>query len=74
MPGKKDAKEVNEMDVQGLGTLRTGDKVKHPVFGKGVVEEGYVWESGERIIRVMFQKYGSKPLVPEYAKLERRRW
>jgi hypothetical protein len=74
MPGKKDVMQVSEMEIAGLGTLRTGDKVKHPVFGKGVVEEGYVWASGERTIRVLFKKHGSKPLVPEYAKLERRRW
>ena len=74
MPGKKDAMRVSEMDVDGLGTLRTGDKVKHSAFGKGVVEEGYVWASGERTIRVHFDKHGSKALVPEYAKLRRRLW
>ena len=74
MPSKRDAMRVEEMDVEGLGTLRTGDKVKHPRFGKGVVEEGYVFSSGERTIRVLFDDHGSKALVPEYAKLKRRLW
>lgn len=74
VPGKNDVTEVNEMEIEGLGILRTGDKVKHPVFGKGIVEEGYVWESGERTIRVLFKKNGSKALVPEYANLKRRLW
>jgi len=74
MPSKRDAMRVEEMDVEGLGTLRTGDKVKHPMFGKGVVEEGYVFSSGERTIRVLFDDHGSKALVPEYAKLKRRLW
>lgn len=74
MPGKHDATEVTEMETEGLGVLKSGDKVKHPVFGKGVVEAGYVWDSGERTIRVLFKTHGSKALVPEYANLSRRRW
>lgn len=74
MPDKNDASEVSEMEVEGLGVLRTGDKVKHPIFGKGVIEEGYIWESGERTIRDLFDKHGSKALVPEMAKLKRRIW
>ena len=74
MPGKTDVTQVHEMEVDGLGLVRTGDKVKHPVFGKGVVEEGYIWASGERTLRVHFDKHGSKALVPEIAKLKRRRW
>lgn len=74
MPDKNDASEVSEMEVEGLGVLRTGDKVKHPIFGKGVIEEGYIWESGERTIRDLFDKQVSKALVPEMAKLKRRIW
>jgi hypothetical protein len=74
MFGKKDVMCVSEMIVEGLGTLRRGDKVKHPQFGNGVVEECYVWASGERTIRVQFKRHGSKALVPEFANLKRRRW
>ena len=74
MPSKNDATEVNEMEIEGIGILRTGDKVKHPQFGKGVVEEGYIWSTGERSIRVLFDKHGSKALVPEYANLKKRLW
>ena len=74
LAGKRDVTEVAEMEVEGLGVLRSGDKVTHPHFGKGVVEEGYVWASGERTIRVRFDKHGSKALVPEIANLKRRRW
>jgi hypothetical protein len=74
MPSKKEATEVNEMEIQGLGILRTGDKVKHPFFGKGVVEEGYIWETGERTIRVLFDNHGSKALAPEFANLKKRLW
>ena len=39
MPDKKDVMQVSEMDVEGLGTLRTGDEVKHPAFGKGLLRK-----------------------------------
>jgi len=71
VPGKKDVTEVDEMEIEGLGVLRAGDKVIHPIFGQGIVEEGYIWDSGERTIRVLFDKHGSKALVPEYANLKR---
>lgn len=74
MTKKKEPPPVYEMEIEGLGVVKTGDKLKHPVFGKGVAEEMYIWESGERVIRVLFNDYGSKALVPEYAKLKRRLW
>jgi len=74
MNKKKEPQSVNELEIEGLGIVRTGDKLKHPVFGRGVAEEMYIWESGECTIRVLFKKHGSKALVPEFANLKRRRW
>jgi hypothetical protein len=72
MTKKKDPPPVNEIEIEGLGIVRTGDKLSHPVFGNGVAEEMYIWDSGERTIRVLFDDHGSIALVPEYANLERR--
>ena len=65
---------MGEMEVDGLGVLTPGTKVKHPTFGRGVITGLAVWESGERTIGVDFPKHGEKWLVPEYANLKRRRF
>ena len=74
MGNKQKPQSVNELEIDGLGIVKTGDKLKHSLFGKGVAEEMYIWDSGERTIRVLFDKHGSKALVPEFAKLKRRKW
>jgi hypothetical protein len=70
MAKKMDAKEIESIDVEGLGLVQKGMKVEHPMFGLGVVESIFEFiKSGENTIRINFEKYGSKALVPEYAKL-----
>ncbi len=72
MVKKKDPPPVYEMEIEGLGLVKTGDELSHEVFGNGIAEEMYIWASGERTIRVLFESHGSKALVPEYANLKRR--
>lgn len=72
MSSKKKPDLVNEMEVDGLGVVTPGTKVKNPTFGRGVVSGLAVWETGERTIGVEFPGYGEKWLVPEYANLKKR--
>lgn len=74
MNSKKKSDLVEEMDVDGLGVIKPGTKVKHPTFGRGVVSGLAVWDTGERTIGVEFPSHGEKWLVPEYANLKRRRF
>ncbi len=71
---KKPPTIVSEMEVEGLGLVRPGLKVKHPKFGRGEVSSLAQWETGERTIGVKFRTHGEKWLVPEYAKLKKRIW
>ncbi len=72
MSKRTEPQTVNELEIDGPGIVKTGDRLKHPHFGKGVAEEMYIWESGERTIRALFRKHGPKALVPELANLKRR--
>ena len=74
MNHKKQSELVDEMDVDGLGVVTPGTKVKHPVFGRGVITGLAFWDSGDRTIGVEFPEHGEKWLVPEYANLKRRRF
>ncbi len=71
---KRPPKSVSEMEVEGLGLVQPGLKVKHPVFGRGKVFKLAIFDSGERTIGVQFRSHGEKWLVPEYAKLEKSLW
>jgi hypothetical protein len=71
---RKEPKIVDEMELEGLGLVRPGGKVKHPSLGRGVVEELYLFPDGTKTIRVRFWLRGSKVLAPEFARLRRRSW
>ena len=63
---------LKEIEIKNLGMVKPGKKVNHPLFGDGVIEEIYQTESGTKIVRVKFDKYGSKTLTPEYPNLTSR--
>ncbi len=70
MTHKLDAKEINSLEIDGVGEVKTGMILEHPMFGIGEVEAIFEFaKSGENSIRLKFEKYGSKALSPEYAKL-----
>lgn len=70
MSKKGDSTELDVLEVAGVGLVRPGMELEHPKFGVGVVEAIYEFvKSKEVIIRIDFKKYGSKALVPEFAKL-----
>jgi hypothetical protein len=71
VPRLKEAKELSETEIEGLGLVRVGQKVVHPVFGAGVIEGLYLWGDGRtKTVRVLFRKHGSKALAPEFAGLK----
>ncbi|WP_133001225.1 hypothetical protein [Luteimonas arsenica] len=74
MVAKKESWAVPELQIDGLGLVKPGKKVKHPVFGRGTVTEIAEWASGEHTIRIDFGKIGQKWLVPEMAKLRSAWW
>ena len=69
MGQKRPAKAIPNLEVLGIGNVVPGLRVEHPKFGTGKVEELYELEDGSNTIRVNFDTFGSKALVPEYAKL-----
>jgi hypothetical protein len=73
MAAKRESTLVSEMEIEGLGLVRPGMKVKQKVLGRGVVEELALWSDGTRTIRVKFRS-GSKWLAPEFAKLKTSWW
>ena len=66
---KKRSVPIDETEIEGLGIITKGKLVSHPIFGNGKVEGLAQWESGDITINVVFDKIGSKWLVPEFAKL-----
>ena len=72
----KQPHEVEETEIEGLGQARLGQRVRHPKFGRGVIEGLYIFEDGTKIIRVNFGGvHGSKALHPQYALLKpQERW
>lgn len=69
---KKQAKSIPETQLPKLGVVKSGTKVKHAIFGKGVIVDIALWDNGEVTIGVQFEEHGLKWLVPEYAGLEAR--
>jgi hypothetical protein len=71
VPRLKEATEVPETEIEGLGLVRVGRKVIHPVFGAGIIEGLYIWGDGRtKTVRVLFRKHGSKAFAPAYAGLK----
>jgi hypothetical protein len=71
MGQRKPAKIIHNLEVDGVGDVVLGLRVEHPKFGAGEIEELYELEDGSNTIRVNFDSFGSKALVPEYANLTR---
>ncbi|MGF1733723.1 hypothetical protein [Photobacterium kasasachensis] len=72
MSKKMDATELAYVIVTGVGEVKPGMMLEHPVFGLGKVEAIFKFtKSGEITIRINFEHHGSKALVLEYAKLSK---
>ena len=71
VPAPKQFMAMREMEIDGLGKVTPGVRVRHPVFGPGEITLLAQWASGEKTVRVEFADYGSKMLAPEFAKLTR---
>ncbi|TDF35464.1 hypothetical protein EYS14_18775 [Alteromonadaceae bacterium M269] len=69
MSAKKQSKLIEQTEIENLGTVKVGRQVSHPVFGNGIVLKIAEWEDGEITLNVIFDKAGSKWLVPELAGL-----
>jgi len=59
---------VDETEIEGLGLARVGQLVRHPKFGRGVIEGLFVYENGTKIVSVDFGGI-VKGLHPQYASL-----
>ena len=69
----RDAVEIGALEVPGLGTVKAGLKVVHPVFGRGTVAailEYPPYCKARHSICVEFERVGGKSLIPEYARLQ----
>jgi hypothetical protein len=69
----RNAVEISSLDVPGLGTVKAGLKVIHPVFGRGTVVAIFEFPAASKLrhsIGVEFEGIGYKPLAPEYAGLQ----
>ena len=71
MGQRKPAKILPSLVVDGIGNIAPGLRVEHPKFGAGEIEELYELEDGSNTIRVNFDSFGSKALVPELANFTR---
>jgi len=71
VPAPKQFMAMREMEVDGLGKVVPGVRVRHPVFGFGEITLLAQWASGEKTVRVEFVEHGTKMLAPQYAKLTR---
>lgn len=70
MTKKLDAKELDALEVKGVGKVAPGMLVEHPFFGVGKVDAIFEFaESGQNSIRIDFSEHGSKALAPEFANL-----
>jgi len=67
---KQDDKELDFLYVEGVGEVKKGMILEHPLFGVGKVEGVFEFASEEQnYIRLSFDKFGSKVLAPEFARL-----
>ncbi|WP_090449663.1 hypothetical protein [Dyella sp. OK004] len=64
------ATELESLDVDGLGLVKKGLRVVHPMFGTGTVVALFAFHRGGHSIGVEFVTAGYKALAPEYAKLQ----
>ncbi len=52
------------------GQFETGDRVRHRIFGEGIVIEGKITGADEEVT-VAFEEKGIKRLLASFAKLEK---
>jgi len=65
-----ETKELESLDVNGIGLVEPGLHLEHPSLGVGVVENIYkLISTGEINIKVKFNDYGSKNINPKHAHL-----
>ena len=66
-----EAKEIDSLKLEGIGEVKPGMKLEHPIFGLGVVVGIYFdfHVVGENTIRIKFEKHGLKALVPRVCKV-----
>ena len=70
MARKRGAKEMGSLKVDGIGEVRRGMELEHPLFGLGEVEAIFERaKSRGNTIQINFETHGSIALAPEYAKL-----
>lgn len=69
MSVKKQSKSIAELEINGLGIVRSGKLVQHEIFGVGQVADIVLWENGDHTANIIFHDHGSKWLSPEYEKL-----
>jgi hypothetical protein len=74
MAVKKKSWPIAELEIDGLGLVKPGKKVKHHFFGRGTVTEIAEWASGDHTICIDFRRIGKKWLAPEFAKLRSAWW
>jgi len=63
-------KAQTESGPSVTGQFETGDRVRHPNFGEGIVIESRIVESDEEVT-VAFEEKGIKRLLASFAKLEK---
>jgi hypothetical protein len=69
----RDAVEISSLEIPGLGTVKAGLKVLHPIFGRGTVVAIFEFPPASKVrhsIGIEFDDVGYKPLAPEYARLQ----
>jgi hypothetical protein len=66
-----DAVQIDSLEVQNIGEVTVGLRVRHPYFGVGTVKGVFRFPDDKHAIGVEFDStYGYKALAPEYAKLQ----
>jgi hypothetical protein len=66
----KQGRTVDQAEIEGLGVIKAGQKVRHPKFGRGVIESFFLYDEGTITVWVNFPSHGPKALMPKYASLE----
>jgi hypothetical protein len=66
----KQGRSVQEAEIEGLGIVKAGQKVRHPTFGHGVIESFFLYDEGPTTVWVDFPSHGRKALLPKYASLQ----
>lgn len=70
MAQSKEGQTLQEAEIEGLGLVKAGQAVKHPKFGRGVIESFFRYDEGTTTVWVNFASHGRKALLPKYASLE----